>query len=169
MSSNLALREKTIADFGDQWGRYTDNEGRYGSQAMFDDVIGPLLDVRRLAQGPWWLISAAAFEDGSSGCCSEPPVRHVYAIEPSPGAFHSLENNVRQITRCDDVTTIHKRGDDWIAEEELDYVFSIGVVHHIPDPCPVLKTAYKSLRSGGNVFHLWLYGRGRKRILFADD
>jgi len=39
----------------------------------------------------------------------------------------------------------------------LDYVFSIGVLHHIPDPGPVINTAFESLRPGGKML-VWLYG-----------
>src|SRR5258708_37845938 len=42
------LRGRTIADFGDQWATYTDNGGYYGSVALLEDVLGPLLRVDAL-------------------------------------------------------------------------------------------------------------------------
>ena len=36
---------KTITDFGDQWTRYTDNSGYYGSLGLFTDICAPLLGV----------------------------------------------------------------------------------------------------------------------------
>ena len=38
------LQERTFTDFGDQWVRYTDNSGFYGSLELFRDVFGPLLE-----------------------------------------------------------------------------------------------------------------------------
>ena len=37
------LQRKTIADFGEQWVRYSDNAGFYGSLELFKDAFGPLL------------------------------------------------------------------------------------------------------------------------------
>ena len=42
---NSELRKRTIADFGDQWTRYTDNEGFYGSVDLLSDTLGPLLPL----------------------------------------------------------------------------------------------------------------------------
>ena len=39
------LHHQTIADFGEQWTAYPDNEGYYGSAALFNDVFGPLLSA----------------------------------------------------------------------------------------------------------------------------
>ena len=36
---------QTITDFGDQWTRYTDNSGYYGSLGLFTDICAPLLAV----------------------------------------------------------------------------------------------------------------------------
>ena len=36
--------QRTIADFGDQWTRFTDNSGYYGSAELFDDIVAPLLE-----------------------------------------------------------------------------------------------------------------------------
>jgi SAM-dependent methyltransferase len=48
---------------------------------------------------------------------------------------------------------------------DLDWVFSIGVVHHIAEPEPVLRAAYASLKSGGGLL-IWVYGReGAERYL----
>jgi SAM-dependent methyltransferase len=40
----------------------------------------------------------------------------------------------------------------------LDYVFSIGVLHHIQDLSPVVKAAFGALRPGGRFF-VWIYGK----------
>ncbi|PYR46143.1 MAG: hypothetical protein DMF89_22970 [Acidobacteria bacterium] len=39
----------------------------------------------------------------------------------------------------------------------IDYVFAIGVLHHIPDPLPVLRAARAALKPGGSFF-AWVYG-----------
>ena len=34
---------QTIKDFGEQWLRYRDNEGYYGSLELFSDILSPFL------------------------------------------------------------------------------------------------------------------------------
>ena len=41
--------------------------------------------------------------------------------------------------------------------KNVDYVFSIGVIHHIIDPLPTLKNIHKSLKKNGQ-FVMWVYG-----------
>ena len=43
------LRDRTIQDFGDQWTRYTGNEGYYGSVELFRDICGPLVPIAEFA------------------------------------------------------------------------------------------------------------------------
>ena len=56
------------------------------------------------------------------------------------------------------MTCLKITGDQLPAYGNLDYIFSIGVLHHIPDPAPVVEAAFKALRPGGHFF-VWLYGK----------
>ena len=49
------------------------------------------------------------------------------------------------------------------ATSDLDLVFSYGVLHHIPEPGPVLRAAFGALRPGGKCA-VWLYGREGNRL-----
>ena len=49
-------------------------------------------------------------------------------------------------------------GDQLPPTGDLDYVFAIGVLHHIPDPAPVVAAAFRALAPGGKLA-VWLYGR----------
>ena len=50
---------------------------------------------------------------------------------------------------------------------EIDYIFSIGVIHHIPDAEIVCKKIYESLKPKGK-FIIWLYGKeGNELYLFV--
>ena len=39
------LGDRTIQDFGDQWTRYTGNEGYYGSVELLRDICEPLVPI----------------------------------------------------------------------------------------------------------------------------
>ena len=51
-------------------------------------------------------------------------------------------------------------------KNEIDYIFSIGVIHHIPEAEIVCKKIYDSLKPKGK-FIVWLYGKeGNELYLF---
>src|SRR5262249_61330887 len=90
-------------------------------------------------------------------------VAHLVAVEPS-AAFDVLRENLAG--QRDRVTLLRLTGDAVPAAGDLDYVFSIGVLHHIPDPAPVVRAAYAALRPGGKIA-IWLYGKEGNRLYLS--
>lgn len=150
---NADLKAKCIEDFGDQWSRYRGNDGFYGSLELLQDMFGPILNVAD--------ISGSRVADIGSGTgrivsmLLAAGAVHVTAIEPSV-AFDVLQENTRPA--ADQVTLIQSTGEAIPESGQFDMVFSIGVLHHIPDPAPVVAAAYRALRPGGRIC-IWLYGR----------
>ncbi len=48
------------------------------------------------------------------------------------------------------------------ADQSLDFVYSIGVLHHLPDPEAGFSSLAKRLKPGAPIF-IWVYARGRGR------
>jgi SAM-dependent methyltransferase len=153
-------QNQTINDFGEQWLRYRDNEGYYGSLELFWDILEPLLSPDRLKD-----CRVAEIGSGAGRIVNmllEAGAKHVIALEPSD-AFEVLYQNIRQPER---VTCIQTTGEQLPAYGDLDYVLSIGVLHHIPDPKPVVQAAFKALRPGGQFF-VWVYGKEGNELYLA--
>ncbi len=145
-------KDRTIKDFGKQWLRYSDNEGYYGSLELFSDMLFPFLKPEDLKN-----CKVAEIGSGTGRIVNmllETGVQHVVAVEPS-NAFAVLARNIRNSEK---VTCLKTTGDQLPAYGDLDYVFSIGVLHHIPDPKPVVEAAFRALRPEGHFF-VWLYGK----------
>jgi SAM-dependent methyltransferase len=153
-SKNLsALQAATIADFGEQWTRYPEGDGFFGSVELFNDIFAPLLsaaDVKgaRVAeigagQGRFVNIYAA------SGAA------HIVALEPSD-AIRVLKRNTSAFR--DRIQYLHDTGDRLPPTGDRDFVFIIGVLHHIPDPDPVVAAAFNAQKPGGRLA-VWVYGR----------
>jgi SAM-dependent methyltransferase len=145
-------KDRTIKDFGRQWLRYSDNEGYYGSLELFSDMLFPFLKPENLKN-----CKVAEIGSGAGRIVNmllEAGASHVIAVEPSD-AFAVLVRNIQNPER---VTCLKMTGDQLPAYGNLDYIFSIGVLHHIPDPKPVVEAAFKALRPGGHFF-VWLYGK----------
>lgn len=147
------LQARTIADFGEQWTEYPDSDGFFGSVELFDDIFHPLLSAdevagKRVAEvgagiGRFVNILAAA---GAA---------HVVALEPS-AAFRVLRERTRG--HRERIEYMQATGDCLPPSGDLDYVFIIGVLHHIPEPDPVVAASFRALNRGGKLA-AWVYGR----------
>jgi 2-polyprenyl-3-methyl-5-hydroxy-6-metoxy-1,4-benzoquinol methylase len=166
ISSNSAKPEsgidrKTISDFGDQWTRYTDNSGHYGSLALFADICEPLLRVDDL-RGK----IVADIGSGTGRIVNmllDAGAAHVTAIEPSESFRIIIANTA---ARADKVQVIHGDGLAIPQNGAFDIVTSIGVLHHVENPGPIVEAASRALKPGGRIF-IWLYGRERNGIYLA--
>jgi SAM-dependent methyltransferase len=156
----MNLWGRTIRDFGKQWQRYQDTSGFFGSMELFSDILFPFLkpeDIRGCR--------VAEIGSGSGRIVNmllRAGARNVLATDPSD-AFEILCNNIEQPEK---VTCLKIAGDQLPGDGDLDYVFSIGVLHHIPDPKPVVKAAFRALRPGGK-FLVWLYGKEGNRLYLS--
>jgi SAM-dependent methyltransferase len=146
------LQQQTIADFGEQWTNYTENRGYYASSGLLSDVFGPLLDVAALAGCRVAEIGAGTgrfvrvlVEAGAS---------FVLAVEPS-AAMEVLQRNTRDLTN---VKYLQAPGDRIPPTADFDFILSIGVLHHVPNPDPIVAAAWHALRPGGTI-GIWLYGK----------
>ena len=91
------LTSRTIDDFGDQWTRYANNDGYYGSSDILVDVFGPLLP-------PEALKGKKVLEIGSGTgrivhMLLAAGAAHVTAVEPSQLAGHGGVGRSRIRTR----------------------------------------------------------------------
>jgi SAM-dependent methyltransferase len=148
-----SLDRRTIDDFGAQWRRFPRFDGFVAAPTFLQDVFGPLLDAGELR-------GAHVAEIGSGQgrivrMLLEHGVRHAIAVEPSD-AFEVMRANLND--RVDRVTPMQVTGDRLPASQDLDFVFSIGVLHHIEDPGPTVRAAMDALKPGGRML-IWLYGR----------
>jgi SAM-dependent methyltransferase len=151
---------RTIRDFGEQWLRYPDNEGYYASLELFADILSPFVTTDQIRG-----CTVAEIGSGTGRIVTlllEAGANHVIAVEPSD-AFEILCKNLRQSPK---VSCLKMTGDQLPHDRPLDFVFSIGVLHHIPNTRPVVEAVFKALRPGGQFF-AWLYGQEGNRFYLA--
>jgi SAM-dependent methyltransferase len=153
-------QDETIRDFGEQWLQYSDNQGYYGSLELFSDILFPFLKPEQIGD-----CRVAEIGSGTGRIVNmllQAGAGHIVAIEPSE-AFGPLRQNLNEPEK---VTCLNIRGDELPSDGDLDYVFSIGVLHHIPNPGPVVKAAYGALKPGGR-FLIWVYGKEGNGLYLA--
>ena len=155
------LTARSIADFGEQWSAYRDNPGYYGSPELFADILEPLMRVEEVRDK-----TVADIGSGTGRLVrmlAAAGARRIVAVEPSE-AMAVLRRNTADI--ADRTEYVHARGEDLPGHETLDLVLSVGVLHHVPDPRPIVRRAYEALRPGGRML-VWLYGREGNGLYLA--
>ena len=160
-SNSETLGARSIADFGEQWTHFRENPGYYGSVALFADLVEPFFvpdqfrgaTVADIGSGTGRIVRMLA-ESGAA---------HIYAVEPSAAMEVLKENTTDLASRISDR---HQPGDRFTPDEPLDFTLSMGVLHHIPEPRPVVERMRAALRPGGHAI-VWLYGREGNEIYLA--
>jgi len=147
----LNRRQQTIHDFGNQWkihGRL--NPSHWTSIEMFVDYLARLMD-------PHELKGRNVLEVGSGSgrilrMLSAFHPAELIGVEPSAG-FEVLKQNTSDLNN---LKLMKETGSSFVAHE-LDYIFSLGVIHHIPEPESTVQNVYNSLKVNGK-FVIWVYG-----------
>ena len=156
-----SVDDRTISDFGTQWQRFQLDDEYYGSKECLSDIFGPLLpidDVREKKVG-----DIGSGTGRIVGMLLDSGASHVVAVEPSE-AFEVLSNRFE--SQPDKVELVRARGEKIAESTDLDLVTSIGVLHHIVDPNPVIRAARKALKPGGRII-IWVYANEGNRLYLA--
>lgn len=148
------VQARTIDDFGVQWNIFDDiDTGYYGESELFDDILRPFLSKADI-HGKYVCEIGSGTGRVALMLLKAGGARHILAIEPSR-AFDVMLERTKDLK--DRLTCLNVAGDEIPEGEDLDYVFSIGVIHHIPDPQPTMKAALEALKPGGQML-IWIYG-----------
>jgi SAM-dependent methyltransferase len=150
-------QQATIRDFGNQWMIHGELRADYWtSDEMFRDYLGNIFEPK-LMQGK------KVLEVGSgSGRILRMINRYspaeLIGVEPSKG-FETLRSNTKDLKN---LVLENLKGSNYVSRD-LDFVFSLGVIHHIKNPKETLSNIYSSLNSDGK-FIIWVYGLENNRI-----
>lgn len=148
---SVNLDAKTVEGFGDEWSRF-DQTGMSDedSKRIFDDYFSIF---------PWSILpsDAVGFDLGcGSGRWAKlvaPRVYKLHCIDPS-NAIDVARKNLLKTSNC----VLHRAGVDDIplGIGTMDFGYSLGVLHHIPDTASALRACVSKLKPGA-PFLLYLY------------
>lgn len=149
--SNLNKDFKTVAGFGDEWERF--------DQSDLEATEHGKLFEKYFKIFPWDVIPPNA-EGFDMGCGSgrwaklvAPKVGKLHCIDPS-SAIHVAKRNLVGQPNC----VFHQAGVDDAAlpENSMDFGYSLGVLHHVPDTLQGIRDCVSMLKPGA-PFLLYLY------------
>lgn len=142
---------KTVKGFGDEWSRFDQND-------LSNDDLNTIFK-KYFKIFPWTNLSneSVGFDLGcGSGRWAKlvaPHIGKLHCIDPSE-AIHIARQNLIEESNC----IFHEAGVDNIPLEDMsmDFGYSLGVLHHIPDTQAAIKDCVSKLKDGA-PFLLYLY------------
>lgn len=146
------IDDLVVADFGKEW-------------VQFNQSAVPAEELQKSFEQyfsifPWGSISADA-EGFDVGCGSgrwayfcAPRVGKLHCIDPAKSALEVAMKNLSQFSNCK--FHIASVSDMPIDDGSMDFGYSLGVLHHIPDTAVGLKSCVRKLKSGA-PFLIYVY------------
>jgi ubiquinone/menaquinone biosynthesis C-methylase UbiE len=143
---------QTVAGFGDEWKRFDQaGLGSAEGQALFEAYFNgfPWSNLDRSAQG-----FDAGCGSGRWAKFVAPRVGWLHCIDASADALEVARETLREEPNC----SFHHAsvGDLPFEEGSMDFGYSLGVLHHVPDTAAAIRSCARVLRSGA-PFLVYLY------------
>ena len=155
MRDTLTNVDETVAaGFGHEWSTFQQGEHELSASDR-EAVFGSYFRIF-----PWEILppDAVGIDVGcGSGRWSvmvAPRVGHLHLLDASPDALAVAKKNLSQVAN----TTFHlaSAGDIPLQNGSLDFAFSLGVLHHVPDTPSAINAVASKLKKGA-PFLIYLY------------
>jgi ubiquinone/menaquinone biosynthesis C-methylase UbiE len=152
MAAPQNLDAATVAGFGTEWSRF--------DQSDLSDAERLATFEQYFAVFPWDALPAGA-EGFDLGCGSgrwaalaAPRVGKLHCVDASPDALAVARTALAGQENC----AFHVASVDTLpfAEASMDFGYSLGVLHHVPDTAAALRSAVRPLKPGAPLL-VYLY------------
>lgn len=148
------VHEPTVAGFGQEWSHF--------DQSSVSDAELALIFASYFAIFPWHALpeGAVGFDLGcGSGRWARfvaPRVGTLHCVDASPAALAVAKRNLAKLKRAN--CRFHLASVDRLpfAENSMDFGYSLGVLHHVPDTGDGIRACVSKLKPGA-PFLLYLY------------
>ena len=152
--------KNTVEGFGDEWSRFDQSDlPEDEQQLLFDEYFSVF---------PWENISkeSVGFDlgcgSGRWAISIAPKVKKLICIDPS-SALDIAKKNLSNFDNCEfESATVD---DISIDNNSMDFGYSLGVLHHVPDTAMGIKQCVEKLKKGAPLL-LYLYYRFDNRPLW---
>ncbi len=152
--TNERSKRKTMSSFGYEWTEFADYDAN-----NFLELIHPI--EAQFFSGKLGLdagCGAGRHTQQASGYGAEMVgVDISWAVE---AAYERNKLNPRAMIVQSDIFNLPFRG------ESFDFIYSLGVLHHTPNPPMAFESVARFLKPGGALM-VWVYSNKRKLLLFA--
>jgi ubiquinone/menaquinone biosynthesis C-methylase UbiE len=141
-----------IAGFGDEWGRFDQSRLAERERRELFDAYFAIFPWERV--GPASVGFDLGCGSGRWAALVAPRVGHLHCIDPAEGALDVARRNLAGAPNV----SFHLADADTVPLDDasVDFGYSLGVLHHVPDTRAALAAAVRKLKPGA-PFLLYLY------------
>jgi SAM-dependent methyltransferase len=154
MSKKPNLDMSTVSGFGREWQEFDQSEvSELELRTFFEDYFS-LVDLKTLSSQS--IVMDVGCGSGRWANFLAPMVGTLHLVDPSDQALRVARIKLNGFDNCafHNVSTESLPGDD----ESCDFIYSLGVLHHIPDTQSAIIDCVKKLKPGA-PFLVYLYYR----------
>lgn len=146
------LDAKTVRGFGDEWSRFTQDQLTADvREQIFSDYFS-LFDWAALPPDP--VGADIGCGSGRWAQVVAPRVGHLVLIDASPEALEVAKSNLRGVPNASFLNA--SVGALPLGDASLDFAYSLGVLHHVPDTAAAVAAVATKLKKGA-PFLVYLY------------
>ena len=149
----------TIESFGDEWeifNSFSEKEIDNAGHQYFDIVEKSVLNKDTV-------VLDAGCGSGRWSRFIAPKVHQIEAIDPSKSIFFAKKNNID----IKNIRFTHAGIENIPFENEsFDFIFCLGVLHHIPNTKEALSELFKKLKIGGSILIYLYYSLDNKSVFY---
>jgi SAM-dependent methyltransferase len=153
MAAQGNLDRETVEGFGREWAAFRQGEELSEAERIkiFADYFGifPWASLHRGAVG-----IDVGCGSGRWAMLVAPRVKHLHVLDASPLALETAKQNLAGASNV----TFHLAGVDSIPlpDGSLDFAYSLGVLHHVPDTAKAIQDIGRKLKPGSPLL-IYLY------------
>lgn len=144
----------TVDGFGDEWNKFQQEKlSNDERQKVFNDYFN-IFPLDKLSQDS--MGADIGCGSGRWAILIAPKIGHLHLIDASVEALAVAQKNLAALSNC----SFHCASvDDMpIADESLDFAYSLGVLHHVPNTAKAIESVAKKIKPKG-LFLIYLYYR----------
>ena len=153
MRNNSNIDEKTVLGLGQEWGKFSYTNTSIEEIKSIADEYFSILDLSTLTKNS--VVLDVGCGTGRWAQLIAPLVKTLYVIDPSSAALDVARQNLRQFTN---VVFINSSINSFEPGIKFDLIYSLGVLHHVPDTEESIQKISELTKRKGN-FLVYLYYR----------
>ncbi len=145
------LHKETVAGFGDEWERFDQSELSELERDQLLEQYFAIFPWSQLPEGPVGFDMGCGSGRWAAGVA--PRVKELICIDPSS----AIEVARRNLAAFANVRFIQAEvAEHPIADQSMDFGYSLGVLHHVPDTAAGISACVRMLKPGA-PFLVYLY------------
>jgi SAM-dependent methyltransferase len=140
---------QSYKDFGNQFEIDSKIDEYWGSNIILRDIVSPfnLKNIKNKVIAEIGIGSGRIIKNLQS---YNP--KNIYAIEPS----RAIQIAKKNLSKHNNIKFIKIKCENIHFKKKFDFIFSLGVIHHIPNSVKACKKIHNALKENGS-FIMWLY------------